>query len=266
MAISEATYIIRQKVIQTRMMKAFYGKVQSALRQQVSEAIRIVKEKGVHAAQGQIHGDVMNTDMIRVMRELYITAVRMAVKKPVVSTKALPSFIVDVIKYLEQYLLSKVVLPISETTIKQIDEVLKQALDNGWGVDETVAHLEDSDLTSYRARMIVRTETVRATNFAQTVAADQSPFETEKRWIAIEDNRTRVSHSHAGVDGEQIDLQDKYSNGLMFPGDPNGSGSETINCRCTQGFFGKRDLEGNLIKKAPGSLTFIQKLGTLQSA
>lgn len=51
-----------------------------------------------------------------------------------------------------------------------------------------------------------------------------------KQWDAALDKRTRKSHQH--VDGEIRELDEPFSNGLMFPGDPDGRASEVINCRC----------------------------------
>lgn len=51
-----------------------------------------------------------------------------------------------------------------------------------------------------------------------------------KQWDSTLDGRTR--DSHAKVDGEIKELDEKFSNGLMFPGDPNGAAAEVINCRC----------------------------------
>lgn len=51
-----------------------------------------------------------------------------------------------------------------------------------------------------------------------------------KQWDASLDKRTR--ESHAMVDGEIRELDKPFSNGLMFPGDPDGEAAEVINCRC----------------------------------
>jgi hypothetical protein len=51
-----------------------------------------------------------------------------------------------------------------------------------------------------------------------------------KQWDATLDARTR--NSHAAVDGEVKELEEKFSNGLMFPGDPSGRAEEVIHCRC----------------------------------
>lgn len=62
-------------------------------------------------------------------------------------------------------------------------------------------------------------------------AAKKMGIKLKKEWLATLDSRTR--HSHAMLDGEQVDNDKKFSNGCMFPGDPNGPSWEVYNCRCT---------------------------------
>lgn len=53
-----------------------------------------------------------------------------------------------------------------------------------------------------------------------------------KTWIATLDSRTR--DSHRWVDGETVENpNEEFSNGLLFPGDPDGDPEEVYNCRCT---------------------------------
>lgn len=52
-----------------------------------------------------------------------------------------------------------------------------------------------------------------------------------KEWIATEDQRTRESHLH--LDGERVAYDMPFSNGLIYPADPQGEPSEVYNCRCT---------------------------------
>lgn len=52
-----------------------------------------------------------------------------------------------------------------------------------------------------------------------------------KRWVAVMDERTRVSH--ASINGEVVPVDQPFSNGLMYPGDPSGPPEEVYNCRCT---------------------------------
>lgn len=39
--------------------------------------------------------------------------------------------------------------------------------------------------------------------------------------------------SHAHLDGIQVEYNEKFPNGLMYPADPQGAPSEVYNCRCT---------------------------------
>ena len=52
-----------------------------------------------------------------------------------------------------------------------------------------------------------------------------------KIWRTAGDNRVR--DSHAAIDGEEVDINALFSNGLKRPKDPNGRPEEVYNCRCT---------------------------------
>lgn len=84
-----------------------------------------------------------------------------------------------------------------------------------------------------RAKTIARTEGHRiqqtSARDAQYVAKKKGA-DVLKQWDAALDGRTR--DSHARVDGEIRELDEKFSNGLMFPGDPSGGAAEVVNCRC----------------------------------
>jgi hypothetical protein len=142
--------------------------------------------------------------------------------------------------------------PINDTSSKELSALLQQAMGEGWGVNESVKHVnqmfeqwklgnltpEDFDwidqrMPFYRTEMIVRTETIRAAN-----ASANSLYATwgakKKEWLATMDDRVR--DTHAAVDGKQIAIDKAFDVGgtsLRFPGDPQGDISQTINCRCT---------------------------------
>lgn len=61
--------------------------------------------------------------------------------------------------------------------------------------------------------------------------AERLGIKMKQEWLATIDVRTRSSHRQ--LDGEKIEVGEKFSNGLRFPGDPDGPGSEVYNCRCT---------------------------------
>jgi hypothetical protein len=83
------------------------------------------------------------------------------------------------------------------------------------------------------AKRIARTEGHRiqcqagmdACNKAKDMGAD-----VVKQWDSTLDAKTR--ESHAMVDQEIKEIDEKFSNGLMFPGDPSGGAAEVVNCRC----------------------------------
>ena len=54
--------------------------------------------------------------------------------------------------------------------------------------------------------------------------------DVRKVWVATKDKRTR--DTHAALDGESMGIDQPFSNGLQYPGDPNGPPEEVINCRC----------------------------------
>lgn len=70
-----------------------------------------------------------------------------------------------------------------------------------------------------------------AGTLAAYVRAEQNGMHIQKQWMAALDERTRVSHRH--LDGEIKPVNEKFSNGLMHPGDTTGRPAELWNCRCT---------------------------------
>lgn len=56
-------------------------------------------------------------------------------------------------------------------------------------------------------------------------------IELEQEWLATLDGRTRSSHRK--LDGEKVEIGEKFSNGCRYPGDPEAPYAETCNCRCT---------------------------------
>lgn len=70
--------------------------------------------------------------------------------------------------------------------------------------------------------------------------------EIVKVWDSTLDGRTRDSHRK--LDGETVGVTEKFSNGLLYPSDPNGSAGEVINCRCCLLQIAKWDLEEGFTK------------------
>lgn len=117
---------------------------------------------------------------------------------------------------------------------KRITSEVSRGISTGMTYSQVAKCLENQTRIGYnRAIRIARTEghriqctaTMDAMSAAKDIGAD-----VVKQWDAALDTRTR--DSHAKVDGEVREIDKPFSNGLMFPGDPNGRPEEVINCRC----------------------------------
>lgn len=94
---------------------------------------------------------------------------------------------------------------------------------------QSVANMDNSAAIRNARTMITAAQnTGRQKSYER---ASENGINLRKEWVATLDSRTRQSHRR--LDGEIVGLNEKFSNGLAFPGDPNGSPSEVYNCRCT---------------------------------
>lgn len=64
-------------------------------------------------------------------------------------------------------------------------------------------------------------------------AVERLGIEVQKKWSSSGDEHVRESHQE--IDGEIVDYDKPFSNGLMYPGDPHGAPAEVYNCRCALG-------------------------------
>ncbi len=132
--------------------------------------------------------------------------------------------------------LAKISLAENSLTVRSnIQKALTQSITLGLNINEAgdliKKALETNANNVYR---IYRTETTRASNKGKLDSIEHANtygLDLKKQWLATLDTRTR--DSHGAVDGELKNKDDKFSNGLMYPGDPEGGASEVINCRCT---------------------------------
>ena len=130
---------------------------------------------------------------------------------------------------------------------------LKRGIDLAWGKKRITASVTSSilqgksikgmsDDLQKRITTMNRDSAIRTARTAVTgaqnagrmdsyAAAQKMGIKLKKEWLATLDSRTR--HSHAMLDGEQVEQNDKFSNGCRFPGDPQGPPWEIYNCRCT---------------------------------
>lgn len=132
-------------------------------------------------------------------------------------------------------------------------KAIKRGIDLAWGKKQITASVTSGILQGHGVKQVAddlqkrietmnRDSAIRTARTALTGAENAGRYDSlgkardrgidvQKEWVATMDGRTR--HSHRMVDGETVDQDKKFSNGLRYPGDPAGPGREVYNCRCT---------------------------------
>jgi HK97 family phage portal protein len=116
---------------------------------------------------------------------------------------------------------------INTTTATQVAEKLA---DGTLGPDDTAAAIRGvfDVAVSSRATQIGLTKVATAANFGAHEAAQQSGYR-QKTWQTNSD-KPRLTHD---IDGETVGIDEPFSNGLAYPGDPSGGADEVAGCTCS---------------------------------
>ena len=118
----------------------------------------------------------------------------------------------------------------------EINEILAEGYREGWGPRAVADKIQQrfTELKTYEARRIAQTEINTTRNYVQYSQLQEDGMEY-KIWHAAHDSRTRKSHLK--VDEEIVPINERFSNGLMYPGDKDGPIEEWVNCRCSHAAF-----------------------------
>jgi hypothetical protein len=154
---------------------------------------------------------------------------------------------------------------IFDTTKTQLRSLLNQGMAQGWSIEKmanNMGQLFDAWVNSktvlppearewfvdrlpqYRLEAIARTETIRASNYGSMELYREWGIKRHE-WISTQDDRTRRfdngdDFDHMAMNQKTTDIGTPFivpgvdgDEALMYPGDPEGSAANTINCRCT---------------------------------
>lgn len=140
---------------------------------------------------------------------------------------------------------------ILETTRRQIVDALEKGLRDGRSVEAIAKELRDRipGMARTRARVIARTETHSAAQFASIEVAKTSRFPLVKTWNSAYDARTRDfgeadgvvdQANHRVMSGVSVALDEPFMvpnsaggfDPMMFPGDQSAPIYQCVNCRC----------------------------------
>lgn len=118
---------------------------------------------------------------------------------------------------------------------RHVTSAVTQAVLRGQTIPQLAASIADIAAMDQRAAMkAARTAMTSAHSLGKLKGYERAAamgIDVKKQWLAALDPRTRGSHRH--LDGEVVKLDAEFSNGLKYPGDPDGPASEVYNCRCT---------------------------------
>lgn len=119
---------------------------------------------------------------------------------------------------------------------KKLNRSVTQGIIQGESLDKIADRLSNKLVSQNKNKMktFARTAMTGAQNAGRLTSmrnAKNLGIDLQKEWMATLDSHTR--DSHADVDGERVDVNSKFSNGLMYPGEPGGMPAEVYNCRCT---------------------------------
>jgi Phage Mu protein F like protein len=104
---------------------------------------------------------------------------------------------------------------------------------------DTMVERYRSNWVGFRAETIARTEGLRALHEGTTElfkqAIDNGDIDADalvREWNHAGSGKNSRDN-HVAIDGEQRGIDDAFSIGLMYPGDPSADPDDVINCRCT---------------------------------
>lgn len=127
---------------------------------------------------------------------------------------------------------------VTDTTWRGVKAALAEGVLAGESIAKLADRIEHLFTVTWdgRAETVARTEVIGAFNEATWTSYAQlgEDIVAGMEWISTRDNRTRDAHRAA--DGQIAEVGGTFQVGsdrLRFPGDPAGSASNTVRCRCT---------------------------------
>lgn len=170
----------------------------------------------------------------------------------------------NIIEWIRENLGERIV-SVTETLAKKIMMLVEEALGENFTIEQMQKYVRDNIgkkvLTRYEVLRIARTEVTSAANRGAIVSGETSGIVLVKEWISSQNDRTRRKprdeFDHFHMNGKQVEQYENFImtsregtvNEMQYPGDPKGSASNTIQCRCTVALVPKRDADGFVIRR-----------------
>ena len=219
----------QRQLLQSEIQSKIYQKqYQEALKGQISAIVDNMNSQQYDTIKGYIEG-CYESGYVGTMYDLQSQGI--PIIEPINQAQVIKAVVND----------TKLSKPLYETLgyhvgqlKKSINSEISRGIASGLSYADISRNINKrTNVSLNKAYRIARTEGHRVQNEAANDAlykAKAKGADIVKQWDSTLDGRTRPSHR--AVDGEIRELDEKFSNGLRFPGDPHGKAAEVINCRC----------------------------------
>ena len=124
-----------------------------------------------------------------------------------------------------------------DNSTESVVKLVAGGLENGKSLQEIAEEIKQrysKEGSAGRALTIARTEALTAQSVGQAAAMKDLERATGekvlKMWLNAGDDRVRDLHE---IEGEIRKMNEKFSNGLLYPREPGGDAENVINCRCS---------------------------------
>lgn len=161
------------------------------------------------------------------------------------------TMLMEAMKYLAREVVRQRIDGVEMETRQNIIRAIARGYVDGLGQDDIADRIIEAapQVSETRAKTIARTEVHGAANFGSLQAAKKAGVSVKKEWLSAQDKRTRTfsegdEFDHLNFDGTTIGMEESFvftskdgvNDRLQYPGDPEGSAGNVINCRCTLAF------------------------------
>lgn len=230
--------------------RAFTRAVERFLRSQETELLDRLKASGAGRSIADLVRRILlnrktaDAKLRKLAEPYFQAAVRIGVQGAAADLGVSPMAIDDpyTLAFLEVKRLK--IVDVNDTTIGMIHDELLDGLEQGETTEQLAARIREVfSTTPARSRKIARTEVASSVNGGRFQQFRKEGV-THIEWLSARDDHVRQAHrpEPEGVDGEIVELGKPFSNGLYYPGDPDGPPEEICNCRCTTLEYAAEDL------------------------
>lgn len=254
----------RQRALERRHVPG----LRKAIEAQFKDFINAINDKGFNYARHNIFKIVRIEPIVHVIKALYKDAayvesgyVGSYIKRHHAAKRStfgvtLNDLAPVIDNYFDIYLLKQSALPITAFTRDIIVRHLISEVDAGKDLQQAIKDFDDlaisglNPISLSRAVTIARTESTKAMSLGGLIGAYMTGLDVDKMWVTCNDELVRggrvypnARFKHTHLDQNVTTLFEAFNNGekIRFPGDPEASLENIINCRCTVLFLEKDD-------------------------